>query len=267
MSTREKALSRVLLAVFAHPDDESYGPGGTLAKYAAEGVSVCLVCATRGEEGTLGDPPVCTKEELGRVREEELRCACRALGIKELRFLDYRDGTLASQSPPEIEEKIVRAIRELRPQVVLTFPPDGVTGHPDHITIQRLTVRAFEHAGDASVFPQHRDERVEPYAPAKLYYHALTGEMVRSIGRELRSHDEHITTVIDVSQYADTKMRAIECHRTQLDFPDLTPEQARQFLSREHFWLAYPPVLPGVLETDLFQGAGSPAPGPRGGIL
>lgn len=255
MSTIGKAERRSLLAVFAHPDDESYGPGGTLAKYAAEGVSVYLVCATRGEEGTLGDPPICSREELGKVREQELACARQVLGIKEVRLLDYRDSTLEQQRAVEIEEKIVRAMREFKPQVVLTFPPDGVTGHPDHITMHRCTASAFQHAGNGAFFPHHRDEGLAPYLPAKLYFAALTSEKVRAFGLELRAHDEHITTVIDVSGFLETKMRAVRCHRTQLDFPDLTPEQARQLLSEEYFWLSHPQVPAGVRETDLFQGA------------
>ncbi|MDP2660364.1 MAG: PIG-L deacetylase family protein, partial [Dehalococcoidia bacterium] len=232
-------MGRTLLAVFAHPDDESYGPGGVLARYAAEGVEVHLVTATRGEEGTLGDPPLCTSEELGRVREGELRCACQVLGIGDLRLLGYRDGALDRQDPDEIEEKIVRAIRELRPQVVLTFPPDGITGHPDHITVHQCTVRAFEHAGDGTFFPHHIAQGLKPYRPAKLYFDALPSERVRTLGLDLTSHDEHITTVIDVAGYIDAKMSAIRCHRTQTDFPSLTAEQAREFLSQEHFWLAY----------------------------
>ncbi|MDP2728127.1 MAG: PIG-L deacetylase family protein [Dehalococcoidia bacterium] len=246
-------MGRSLLAVFAHPDDESYGPGGTFAKYTAQGVAVHLLCATRGEEGTLGNPPICTREELGRVREEELRCACQALSIKEVRFMGYWDGTLDREDPSQVEEKIVRAIRETRPQIILTFPPDGVSGHLDHMMIHRCTTAAYHHAGDEAFFPKHFEEGLQPCSPAKLYYVALPGEMIRSLGVDFQGHDEHITTVIDVSQQVETKMRAISCHRTQLDFPKLTPEQVQQYLSKEYFWLAHPALYSGIKETDLFQ--------------
>jgi LmbE family N-acetylglucosaminyl deacetylase len=187
------------------------------------------------------------------VREQELRCACRALGISELRFLGYCDGTLDSQDHHEIEEKIVRAIRELRPEVVLTFPPDGVSLHPDHMVMHRCTTAAFQHAGNAGLFPQHRQEGLAPYRPQKLYYVALRRRLLQEIGVDFPGHDDHITTEIDVSQYVDAKLRAIRCHRTQTDFPDISEEQAHQYLSREHFWLAFPATSMGGLETDLFQ--------------
>lgn len=95
----------------------------------------------------------------------------------------------------------------------------------------------------------------------------MASELVRFFELDFNADDEHISTVIDVSGSVDAKMDAVKCHRTQLDFPSLTREQAHEVLSREHFWLAYPPVPPGVQETDLFQGAGTPAPASGGGVL
>ena len=136
-----------LLAVFAHPDDESFRCGGTLALLARRGVQqVHVLTATRGEAGSCGDPPLCTPEGLPAVRERELRCACAALGIEPPRLLDYRDGTLAGVDEEEAVEQVLTVIRELRPQVLLTWPPDGLSGHPDHVAVSRWTALAFERA-------------------------------------------------------------------------------------------------------------------------
>jgi LmbE family N-acetylglucosaminyl deacetylase len=144
------------MAVFAHPDDESFGIGGTLARYSADpGVQVVLVCATRGEAGEISDPSLGTKDRLAEVREAELRCAVTALGIDELLLLDYRDsgmaGTPENLHPQslnmadfdEVVGKIVYQIRRLRPDVIITFDPTGGYGHPDHVAIHYHTRAAF----------------------------------------------------------------------------------------------------------------------------
>src|SRR5688572_27240975 len=135
---------RRLMAVLAHPDDESLGFGGTLAKYAAEGVEVSLVLATRGERGWHGDPnadpgPV----ELGRIRECELRAAASVLDVREIVFLDELDGQLDRADMTKVAGRLVGEIRRIRPDVVVTFGPDGAYGHPDHIAISRLTTSAI----------------------------------------------------------------------------------------------------------------------------
>src|SRR5512136_1653190 len=118
-------MTRTLLAIFAHPDDESFGAGGTLAKYAAEGTRVALICATRGEAGIEGMSP----EEAGQVREQELRTAAATLGLAEVRFLGYGDGELAQADPERVVAQLVSAMRDIRPHVVITFGPDGISGH------------------------------------------------------------------------------------------------------------------------------------------
>ncbi|HSQ39621.1 MAG TPA: PIG-L deacetylase family protein, partial [Anaerolineales bacterium] len=140
-----------LLAVFAHPDDESMGMGATLAKYSAEGVETTLACATRGERGWFGP------EErnpgpgaLGQIREGELRRAADTLGLRAVHFLDYIDGDLDQANPAEVIAKIVTHIRTIQPQVVVTFPPDGGYGHPDHIAISQFASAAIVCAADAS---------------------------------------------------------------------------------------------------------------------
>src|SRR5438105_2408242 len=130
MHTSERQSS--LLAVFAHPDDESLVAGGTLARYAAEGWRTALLCATRGEWGPISDDALADYENLGEVRERELRAACEVLGIRWLRFLDLEDACVAAvigtKEEATVLEKIVRAIRELRPQTIITFGPDGLYG-------------------------------------------------------------------------------------------------------------------------------------------
>lgn len=144
-----------LLAVLAHPDDESRIIGGTLAKYASEGVWVVVWLATRGEASTLlGDPPICTPAKLAEVRARELAAAAEALGLTEVRVRDYPDGGLDDVGAARVVGDIVRTIREVRPQVMITFGPEGRTLHPDHIAIHRFATRAFELAGDPEVSPE-----------------------------------------------------------------------------------------------------------------
>ena len=219
-----------LLAVFAHPDDESFGTGGVLARYAAEGVETSLVCATRGEAGEVADPSLIQGKSLSRVREAELRCACQILGIRNLRFLDYVDGQLARVDSHEAVGKLVRIIREMRPQVMLTFGPDGIYGHPDHIAVSSWATAAFASAADPSRYPEHLAEGLMPHAVSKLCYTVLSRSRVALIEQEfgpletelngkkrnLFGWDDDLVTCMDVSAYLETKMRAIQCHRTQI---------------------------------------------------
>src|SRR5512139_368973 len=151
-----------ILAVLAHPDDESFGMGGTLAHYARSGCDVYLVCATRGEAGEMDPEHLDGFESIAEKRESELRCAAENLGLKEVFFLPYRDSGMpgspdnlhprAQINAPleEVAGRVVKFIRELKPDVVLTFDPIGGYRHPDHIHIHNATVLAFEKADDAS---------------------------------------------------------------------------------------------------------------------
>ena len=161
-----------LMAILAHPDDESLGFGGTLAKYAAEGIHVALVTATRGERGWRGeqdaDPGLTA---VGQIREAELRSAATALGIDRLTFLDQIDGELAQAESGPVLARIVAEIRAFRPQVVVTFGPDGAYGHPDHIAISQLATSAVLLAAD----PEFRVVGdIEPVRVQKLYYRIWT---------------------------------------------------------------------------------------------
>lgn len=264
-----------LLATFAHPDDESFGVGGTLAKYASEGVVVSLLVATDGAAGEISDPSLARPDNLAEVRRRELQCAADTLGVENLRLLGYPDGHLAEVDWQEAEGRIVAIIRELRPDVVITFDPLGVYGHPDHITIHRLTLTACQLAGDSNHYPEQM-RTLRPHAPRKLYFRAIPRPVMHLMADriqltraglgldaidtdELATPDELVTTVIEVSQYADLKTRAIECHRTQLTGGDLktawSPDMLQELLFREYFSLFGKKMSAGEpLETDLFAG-------------
>ncbi len=161
-----------LMAVLAHPDDESLGAGGILAKYAAEGIETSLVTATRGERGWFGDERENPGfEGLGQIREAELQAAAEVLGIRSVNFLDYIDGELDQAHPAEVVAKIVGYLRHVKPDVVVTFGPDGSYGHPDHIAIAQFTTAAIiEAASPDSLY--YRE--LAPHSVAKLYYMAPT---------------------------------------------------------------------------------------------
>jgi len=263
-----------LLAVFAHPDDESLTMGGTLARYAHAGVDVSLVCATRGEWGIISDPTIATRENLAEVREQELRAACRVLGINRLHFLDCPDSDVNHTDWPEVEERIVRHIRELKPDVVVTFGPDGLYGHPDHIAVSTLTTAAFKSAGESSQFTAQFEQGLGPHRASKLYYaqfpQNLAAELIAALSVE---HDapqlwdfdadlfgvpeDLITTTIDVADEVAKKVQALRCHRTQLAadnvFALIDEQTAQRFLSREYFRLVEPETMGRVIEDDFFN--------------
>lgn len=263
-----------LLAVFAHPDDESLAMGGTLARYAHAGVEVSLVCATRGEWGLISDPALATRENLAEVREDELRAACQVLGISQLHFLDCPDSDVNHTDWPEVEEKIVRHIRKLRPDVIVTFGPDGLYGHPDHIAVSTLATAAFKSAADASRCTEQLKQGLQTHQASKLYYaqfpQTLAAELIASLSVE---HDapqlwgfdpdsfgvpeELITTRIDVGDEVLKRLQALRCHRTQLEadnvFALIDDHTARCFLSQEYFRLVEPDAICGVIEEDLFD--------------
>ena len=271
-SSLDKRLG--LLAIFAHPDDESLAMGGTLARYSHAGVEVSLVCATRGEWGSISDPALATRENLAQVREGELRAACQVLGISQLHFLDCPDSDVNHTDWPEVEEKIVRHIRKLRPDVIVTFGPDGLYGHPDHIAVSTLVTAAFRSAGDASCYTDQFEQGLHPHQASKLYYaqfpQNLAAELIASLSVE---HDapqlwgfdpdsfgvpeDLITTRIDVGDAVLKRLRALRCHRTQLEadnvFSVIDDHTARRILSTEYFRLVEPQTICEILEEDLFD--------------
>ena len=254
-----------LLVILAHPDDESFGTAGVVSRATAAGAQVTLVSATRGEAGEIANPALATPATLGTVREGELRAAARAMGVDDVRFLGYRDSGMAGspdnahphaliQAPEdEVVERIVRIIRDIRPDTVVTFDPAGVYGHPDHVAMNKYVTRAFDLAGNAEVFP----EAGPPYQPERLYYIAEPRSRIREMVNDLRAAnldlgpfrdvdvdrmgvpDEQVTASIDVRPWLAQKIQALASHRTQIgpnDWFTRLPESIRNhFLGRENF--------------------------------
>lgn len=259
------------MCVLAHPDDESLGTGGTLAKYAADGVETFLVTATRGERGRFGDvEPRPEIEVVGQTRELELRAAADVLGVRELHFLDYIDKDLDQADPEEAIGKIARHLRRIRPQVVITFAPDGAYGHPDHIAISQFTTAACVCAAD----PTFDEAAVPTHRVSKLYYMAWPQnkwEAYQSVFKDLTTTvdgverratpwpDWAITTVLDTSAVWETVWNAIQCHQTQIKiFERLAripeTEHAKLWGTAEYY-RAFSTVNGGrARETDLFEG-------------
>ena len=287
--------TKTLLAVFAHPDDESFGTGGTLSRYAAEGHRDELICATRGEAGEISDPSLATRENLGQVRENELRCAASVMGIRPPHFLGYRDSGMAGSPDnddarslykahrPTAIGQVTRLIREIKPDVVITFEPGGGYGHPDHIAIHEITVAAVEAAADPAQYAEQLNDGLVPHCIKKLYYTALPRRFFRKMAEKLAAAgidistmggprngdmrewgmpDELVTTTIDVSTVLERKIQAFWCHRTQLNPAGpfattlrLGDEVWREPMSTEYYTRVRPAVAPGEpLETDLFAG-------------
>lgn len=259
-----------LLAVLAHPDDESLGLGGTLARYAASGVETSLVTATRGERGRyFNNENRPSNDEVGRVRELELRAAAHELGIRHVHVLGYADGALDAAPTQEAVGRIVSHLREIRPHVVLSFGFDGAYGHPDHIAISQLTTSAIVAAADPTFRPGESAHRV-----AKLYhlgwprriwdlYQQVFKRMISVVDGVERAvspwPEWTLTTRIDAREHWQTAWRAIRRHETQLAMyqrlDELTPEQHEVLWGDQHFCRVFSNVNSGRhTETDLFEG-------------
>jgi LmbE family N-acetylglucosaminyl deacetylase len=267
-----------LMAVLAHPDDESLGFGGTLAKYAAEGVEVFLLTATRGDAGRYhghrpGDPRHPGQSALAAIRETELRAAAAVLGVKEVSVLDYPDQHLDRASPRQAVSLLAGHLRRVQPDVVITFGPDGAYGHPDHIAVSQFTTAAIVAAADPACAGD--EARVgQPHSVSKLYYlawpeptwtayEAAVGKLISTVDGVTRQAtpwpEWAITTVIDTRPYWATAWRAISCHDSQVAayqrLKDLSPEHHEALWGRQSFYRAFSTVNGGrAPETDLFEG-------------
>jgi LmbE family N-acetylglucosaminyl deacetylase len=279
-------MQKTILAVLAHPDDESFGLGGTLALYARKGYDTYLVCATRGEAGTLDPKYLNGYKDTAELRTNELMRAAEILGLKEVFFLDYRDSGMPgteenkhsdaqiNHSVDEVAGKVVSYIRELKPDVVITFDPIGGYKHPDHIHIHKATVLAFEKADDPSFHP----EAGSPFKPRALYFQVFSRRALRwmvwlmplfgkdptKFGtnqdvnlRELAEVDFPVHARMDITPVSEIKREAASQHASQ------GGAQMRRgwmgFMTkllgeREEFMRAYPPVTDGhyKVSRDLF---------------
>jgi LmbE family N-acetylglucosaminyl deacetylase len=267
-----------LMAVLAHPDDESLGLGGTLAKYAAEGVEVYLLTATRGDRGRfrghrLDDSQHPGPNALAAIREKELRAAASTLGIREVSVLDYHDQHLDGANPHEAVGVIAKHVRRVRPDVVLTFGPEGAYGHPDHIAISQFTTAAIVAAADPA-YSSDGNAAVPPHAVSKLYYiawpeaawkayQAAFHKLISTVdGIERQAvpwPDWAITTVIDTRSCWSTVWQAIWCHESQVSayerLNQLSPDDHEALWGRQSFYRAFSTVSGGrTPETDLMEG-------------
>lgn len=263
-----------LLAVFAHPDDESMGMGGTLAKYSAEGEDSYLVCASRGERGWFGpeeqNPGL---NMIGQIRAKELERAVKELGTKGLYFLNYIDGEVDQADHGEAIGRIVTHIRRIKPQVVVTFPPDGNYGHSDHIAIGQFTSGAIVCAADAN----YNDKENLPAWRISKFYYMVDGEnfinliapfmsdmIFPVIDGQLRGEiawkEWMVTTRIDMADHCKTALKAIRCHQSQLPslgaLAEMDGDAAASVLSMQGtFYRVFSLVNGGrEIETDLFAG-------------
>ena len=242
-----------LLLLLAHPDDESFMLAATAARAVADGRRVALVCATRGQLGSAGEPPLCTREELPAVREAELRAACAVLGIELVALLDHEDRRLGEAPVDEMRRTLVRHVRAERPAVVVTFDPAGVTGHPDHVAIMGFTLDAVTAAADPRWMPElgpaHRVRRIVWPSPVLPWDESRPDVLARRGG---------VDFVIDTRAWRDAKIRALRTHRTQHRsvqrhwFDDVAP--GVDPFATETFRLAWGEPPPSVPAHDLFAG-------------
>jgi LmbE family N-acetylglucosaminyl deacetylase len=278
-------LQQTILTVLAHPDDESFGMGGTLALYAERGVDVHLVCATRGEAGEVGPDYLQNYDTIGQLREAELMCASNHLGLKEVHFLPYRDSgmpdsednqhpeALVNAPREEVISQIVTFIRTLKPQVVITFDPIGGYYHPDHIYMHQTTKAAFYKAGDPDYQPDQ-----PPYQPDFLYYHTISKRflqfnvrLLRLLGKdptrwgknedidltELAAKEFPVHARVDYRPVEHRKEAASACHASQSG-SSLSAEVIRWVFRlfgagrKDLFMQAFPAPREGVIKEDLF---------------
>ncbi|MDH3944072.1 MAG: PIG-L family deacetylase [Anaerolineae bacterium] len=276
---------KTILAVLAHPDDESFGMGGTLALYASRGVDVHLVCATKGEAGDVDPEYMQGFDTVADCRVAELNCAADHLGLAGVHFLGYRDSgmagsdqnhhdeALASQPVEQVAARIAQYIRQLRPQVVLTFDPVGGYHHPDHIAINKAAELAFHMAGD----PTFNTDDLPPHKPEMLYYQIFPRKALRLVVRALhlagrdpskfgRNQDIDLTVLagdeefpiharISYRRVIAQKKAADRCHASQLDWGASSTMYAifeRFTPARDYYMRAYPPVNGNHTVKDLF---------------
>jgi LmbE family N-acetylglucosaminyl deacetylase len=260
-----------LLAILAHPDDETLGLGGTLARCADEGIETFLVTATRGQAGRYkelkrGEPGHPGPEKLGEIREQELHAAARVLGVREVALLDYMDGRLDEADPVQVAREIAEHVRRVKPHVVVTFAQDGGYGHPDHIAICQLAAAALQLAADP--------RQGAPHAVAKFYLMAWDHahwaayqeafkklvSVVDGVERQASPWPEwQLSTRVDTRAYWPTVWQAVQCHASQTanyaSLGSLSPESHEGLWGTGTFYRVFSTVNGGrARETDLFEG-------------
>ncbi len=235
--------NQCLLAIFAHPDDECLVAGGTLKACSESGLETIVISLTRGEQGSIAHPNLATRKTLGTVRESELRAACEKLGVTAVECFDYPDGSLAWVDAKEIENVLSERIEHWQPEIIITFGPEGLYWHPDHIAVHELTKAAVSSL------------QKEGFTPS-IYYATFPEDHISELAQRLESRglnfnawglnpnafgapSSTITTRLDVRRYLDAKIDALNCHRTQFAtdnlFVSLPRDLAEEFLGWEFF--------------------------------
>jgi LmbE family N-acetylglucosaminyl deacetylase len=252
-----------LAAVFAHPDDDTYGVGGTVGLHADAGIEVTAILATSGDAGRILHPSLATPQNLGLVREGEDRAAWGELGAKPaLHFLRHPDGGLQGVPRGDLVGRIAELLATARPQVVVTFGPDGVTGHEDHVAV-----------GEAATAGFHRARERSPEAGlARLLYVAIPQSRLDRLNELLRKRgiepldptqpfvprgvpDETIDVLVDCSPVYQRKLEALRQHKTQGELEDVPYELWPEVLDREAFVMAWPErASGGPVLSDVFEG-------------
>jgi len=288
MEKIQQSMNKTLLAVLAHPDDETFGMGGTLALYTRRGVTVDLICATRGEVGEIDPEFQETFKSAACLRTQELRCAAEVLGVNKLHFMNYRDSgmpgseandhpkALVAQPVEQVARQIAHLIRQVQPEVVLTFDPIGGYRHPDHIAIQQATVQAFEIAPNENF---NDPDGLPPFQSDWLYFHTINRTFLRIVVRVLRligqdprkfgrnkdidlvsltEVDFPIHVKIDYRPVQAIRDKAVRCHASQGG--EKMNKGFRGFVSKlfgghhETFMQAYPEPKQGEpIKRDLFE--------------
>ena len=280
----DKTGKFTLLAVHAHPDDESISTGGILAKYSAKGFRTVLAYGTRGEAGDILNPQFVSPRpglNIKEIRAIELEAAVKVLAVGSVYFLGYRDSGMAGSpenhhpkafARADIEEattRLVEIIRRVRPQVIVTYNEKGTYLHPDHIMANRVTLRAFQASADSQF---EIDEALEPWQPTKLYYTAIPLERIRRMHRIAKEQgedpgfdpevigtkEEKISASVDVRKYLSQKLEALNCHQSQMNPNSIIRRMSEEFreevMGYEHFQCVYGCRTTDTRETNLFEG-------------
>ena len=238
-----------LACVFAHPDDETFSTGGTLAMAAAAGIRADLFCATDGDAGKSSGIPVSSRAELAALRRVELAAAARILGIASLATPGHGDGMLREVDADRLVGEIVLFVRSHRPDVIVSFGPEGApTGHRDHRAISRAATAAFFLAGLPTEYAEQLRE-VEPHRAARLYYVAWAPPAADA---ELRMQSVPATAQVDIRAFLETKRRAFLAHASQRQHERRFEELAMR--DAEYFALAAGVPQPRAVTADLFEG-------------
>jgi len=230
-----------ILVVFAHPDDESFGPAALLAKYAQLGAKVFGLFFTSGQFGQTFIQPRPTPAALGRLRARDLVDAARIIGFRDLDILDYLDGSLAEVPIPQLESDVLTAFQRFQPNVVITFGPGGITHHPDHVAVYQATTRAFGWA------------LARRWGVRQLYYSAVPPERAAEMNL-VGLPDGMPNTLIEVGETEPIKIEALRMHaRHVLDAREFLDQLAAHPQAEATLYRAWPPVPPGTVVTDFCE--------------